>query len=216
MGLVELKDEYQVLREEMLHRFEKLYDVEKYGVGSILALIGFSDTLHCEKIIILIVLESLILILGIFVMNEFMMIYRLGTYIAIFSEGKDANSAKWIRISRRGHDCLQAINGNLPKFKLKVGFPFTYGWGSDSAQFAIALLVLLMASWGSWLVTRPAFNWQIIFPILPLIGILFNVLWLVWGVKKYRKTTEENWMKIQKAWGTTTFPDPYENTTNTK
>lgn len=213
MGSAELKDEYQALRQEILHRFEKVYDAEKYGFGSILALIGYlclGPSKPLEAITALMLLESLILILSIFVMNEFMMIYRLGTYIALFSEGKDKNSAKWVRMSRRDRDCLQAINCNLSKSKLKAWY--IYGWGSDSQTHACALLVLLLASWVS---TLPALNWKIFFPILLLFVISVNLYWLICGVKIYRKTTEENWMKVRKAWGNT-FPDPYENGTNTE
>lgn len=41
MSTLEPKDEYKSLRDEILHRFQKIYDAEKYGIGSIVILIGY-------------------------------------------------------------------------------------------------------------------------------------------------------------------------------
>ncbi len=38
---VELADEYSALRSEMMDRFERVFEIEKYGVGGVVALLAY-------------------------------------------------------------------------------------------------------------------------------------------------------------------------------
>lgn len=142
------------------------------------------------------------------------MIYRLGTYIALFIEG--VASAKWHRISRRTLQCLKAHNAAATvsdPHKPKRGVCLLrrlieYSWGTDAKQLAFVLFVLLVISWFAfWPAKLP---WpKIIISVLPLLPIFAILHWLFRGVQKQVEETEKDWITCREAWGAS-FPDPFE------
>jgi len=210
---IELKDEYAALRAEMLHRFVKVFDVQKYGIGGVLALMAYIQvtTAQITAAVWLSMLEVMILLMGLVALNEFQIIYRVGTYIALLIE--EGSPTKWHRMSRKYPSFVrkQAATSRVSRHHLL--YPAGIRWGSDSTQFALALLVLTVLSVGAcWVKAGSLVALIRLGSVLVLILVGWVIYALSWGMREFRRKTEDEWARYRKAWGTAAFPDPYAST----
>lgn len=215
---IDYVDEYVSLRQEMLERFEKIHDTLKYGIGGFIAFLSFYLAVHkidgivpIPNMIALFTMFSIVLFMGLSVLNNFRHIYRIGTYIAFIIES--TNGVRWHRMSRRYGDYLKYLK---KKNKLKW-WEIAWRWGADSTQLAIVLIALFLGSFAivvvkaenlyAW-VPSNSIEW-FIFSILVILNIaLFVSLWP--GMQRFREKTEIRWGKYRKDFGTKEFPDRFQ------
>jgi hypothetical protein len=207
---VELKDEYATLRAEMMNRFERIFEIEKYGIGGVVALLAYVQIAPAtiSGPLALAFLEVMILFMGLAALNEFQAIYRIGTYIALVSER--GSPAKWHRMSRKYPRYLTKLAGSTIPPAQKRLFPFGDRWGADSMQFAIGLLVLAALGVGACVVKFGSM-WRLlnIGTGVLAIAIAYIGYALSWGMRDYRIVTEDKWQAYVLAWEENSFRDPY-------
>lgn len=147
---IESKDEYVALRAEQLMRFDRIFETVKLLAPAILAAIAFEHSDIGKKMLTpdwwLVLLQSLLLLAGLMVLNEFRAFYRVGTYIALFCESPPRSA--WLRMVRQYSDFVASPQylklGGDPKIRRRRGliFPFGERWGEDTTVVAAIIFFL--------------------------------------------------------------------------
>lgn len=215
---LEAEGEYSALREEVLMRFNRIFDLAKVGPTGVLAALAFQQSSSAiDPIAMLILVQFFLVTMALIGINEFRHIYRIGTYISLFCEG--VGTPGWTRMSRSFGQFLESpayvLNGGDPSVleHNKRLFPFGERWGEDPTVYAIVILVLAVASWSSTALsifenTIPISFWPIVLSVVLTI-CLCCLLWsLRWGIGPYRKRSEQAWRIFSKSWRND-FSDPY-------
>lgn len=213
--LVDFKDEYIALRQEMLERFDRIHDAMKYGTGAFIIFLSYYyTTKDFDNFISLTILQLLVALIGLYSLSLYQSIYKVGTYIAVIIE--DQSEAKWHRMSRQFD--LYSRNIMTKKWTNGLPFPFGYRWGTDSTMLALLLISLLIITIGAVLLkveSLPAFQPSLVshWIKLSIIGflLLFNVIiiyQLIWGMRNFMHNNVETWKKYRSSFGND-FTDIY-------
>ena len=200
--------EYASLRQEMLDRFERIHDTLKFGIGGFIAFLSIylvipdsSTFISIPDGIAILIMWAIIAFIGLSALNNFQMIYKIGTYISFLIEKN--NDVKWHRMSRKYSEYL-SDKKKIWKIKKYIPGPIGQMWGSDSTMVSIILIILFLASWG--IVKIKTGSILTCIPTSPIPWILFTILILTnlylfciltVGMKRYREKTESNWKEYK-------------------
>lgn len=207
-----LTAEYEALRDEMTQRVETIHQTLLAGVGAALAAIAFGLTQMPESAgarpsQLACVIQVLLFFLGFYILEQYWVLYRLGTYLAFAYEGSGLGSARWHRMSRHFSDWQK--QRCRPRW-------FWEAWGTGAKLVGGTLFVLTLVNLGAlvwlrarWVGLSPA---AISFETLAVVLGAFTAVpirLLVWGVKGYLDRVEADWRQYHTEFESSQFAHRY-------
>ncbi len=103
-----LNSEYEALRKEMDHRVEIIDQASVKGVAAAIAAIGFLSQASPPLPGVAWLIQMFLILWGFYILDQYWILHRIGTYLAFSREGNDPNSSGGtkslgVRLSSQAH-----------------------------------------------------------------------------------------------------------------
>lgn len=202
---LDCKDEYRTLRQEMLEREGRIYDIAKYGALSVITFLSAYYQFNVDSKVAILFLQSLIFWITLTILENYTRIFIIGTYIEIVLE-RDSE-IHYLKMSRHENEYHKIYYDEYVKSKkpwwvqwwgkLELRLPLIgKRWGRGTQVYSYLILMLFLLS---WLTVLSKMNFQVpISDIIILVAVgmsVINILVVIklWRLHKFREREEEVW-----------------------